>query len=194
MFQLDDIIREVRGKLQESRFQHSWQVAVLAKELAPKYNICAERAFIAGLLHDYGRAMDTSQLLDKARSAGLSIHPVEEKLPMLLHGPVGALLVEELFGIDDMEVLAAIAYHTTGRAGMSPIEKLIYLVDVIEPGRQFPCVDQLRNRIEQANSLNEAMELVLIQALLYNIKKNSLIHPQSIDALNCLRSTMYDIV
>ena len=55
-------------------------------------------------------------------------------------------------------------------------------------------VDQLRNRIEQANSLNEAMELVLIQALLYNIKKNSLIHPQSIDALNCLRSTMYDIV
>ena len=67
----------------------------------------------------------------------------------LWHGPVGAMIARKEFGVTDEDMLNAIRFHTTGRAGMSPLEKLIYIADMIEPGRDFPGVETLRELAEE---------------------------------------------
>ena len=73
----------------------------------------------------------------------------------LLHGPAGSVLAKTAFGIDDEEIRGAIYYHTTGRVGMTLLEKIVFLADYIEPNRDFPGVEDLRLLAEK--DLDEAV-------------------------------------
>jgi predicted HD superfamily hydrolase involved in NAD metabolism len=104
--------------------------------------------------------------------------------PELWHGPVAASIVQERMGIRDEDVLNAIRYHTTGRAGMTRLEKIIYLADYIEPGRQFPGLDEVRELAEK--DLDSAVKKAIGNTIIFLVEKSAPIFPDTFKAYNDL--------
>jgi len=102
----------------------------------------------------------------------------------LWHAPAGAYLVEQEAGIADAEILDAIRYHTSGRPGMTLLEKVIYLADYIEPGRHFPGVDEVREMAKE--DLNKALIKAVQNTIMFLMKKNQTIYPDSFHTYNDL--------
>jgi predicted HD superfamily hydrolase involved in NAD metabolism len=122
---------------QGHRYEHSLRVAACAVELAQRHGVDAEKARLAGLLHDLARLYSAEQLILEAEARAMPVSPFEREKPTLLHAAVGAALARERFGVDDPAVLSAIAKHTRGAAEMSPLDCVVYLADSLEPARTF---------------------------------------------------------
>jgi predicted HD superfamily hydrolase involved in NAD metabolism len=152
--------------------------------LARRWGADIEKARIAGLVHDCGKSPSRNILLKRVLEFGIVMDEIEEAEPQLLHGHVSAELALREFGIDDQEVLASIRYHTTGRVSMSLLEKIIYLADYIEPGRDFPGVDELRELAGQ--DLDMAVLRAMDLTLIHVIQRGLLIHPRTVAARNWL--------
>ncbi len=172
----------VRARLTPARFLHVCAVRDCAGKLAEKNGGSREEAELAGLLHDYARDLPEEELLRLGVERGLVRNEVERRVPVLLHGPVGALLVREELGIDNPEVLRAISNHTLGAPGMGLLEKVIYVADLIAPGRSYPGVDCLRELAER--DLDRALLLGFAFSIRYCLERERLIHPQTIAAWN----------
>lgn len=175
------------ARLPEGRFRHSLGVADTAAGLAVKNGIDPEQARLAGLLHDYARDLPPGRLLELAEEAGLISCEIERRLPLLLHGPVGALLLERELGITDKAVLQAVARHTVGAPAMTPLDKIIYLADVIEPGRQFAGVHTLRQAA--VADLDTAFLKALEATIVYVLDREQLLHPATVEARNFILMT-----
>jgi predicted HD superfamily hydrolase involved in NAD metabolism len=134
----------VSARLTPARLAHSRRVAAEAGELARRFGAESAKAVIAGLLHDYAREEPAAELLAEAARLGIAIGPVQARRPVaLLHAPVGAAqLVEQ--GLVDAESAGAVARHTVGGPGMTPLEKCLYLADFCEPGREFDGLERVR--------------------------------------------------
>ena len=102
----------------------------------------------------------------------------------LWHAPVGAYLVKKEAGIDDEEVLDAIAYHTSGRVGMTLLDKIVYLADYIEPGRSFPGVEEVRETAK--DNLNLAVIQALRNTVVFLMKRGQAIYPDTFKTYNDL--------
>jgi len=177
--------REIlRSKLGPERFNHSLRVVDTALEMAAKYNLNLDQVHLAALLHDYAKELPGQVLLETARKAGLITSYVEEIQTDLLHGPVGAYLCRQELGIQDPEVLKAIRYHTTGKADMSMLNTVIYLADLIEPGRNFAGVEELR-KISR-NDIYQGMIFAYDATIKYVLERRLLIHPLTVEARNWL--------
>jgi predicted HD superfamily hydrolase involved in NAD metabolism len=170
--------------MSSERYGHSLQVAAIAGALAVKFQLPASEARLAGLLHDYARDLPSPELLILARKGGLIKHQVEEKLPVLLHGPVGAWLIRRDLGVDNPDVLEAVALHTVGAAGMSPLAKIVYLADAIEPGRGYRGVNDLRTLAFK--DLDVALRAAFKNSMLYVLAKGQLLHPLTVEGWNYL--------
>jgi len=134
----------VASRLGAARLEHSRRVALEAAELARRFGADAAKAELAGLLHDYAREEPAAELLAEAARLGIPVGPVEARRPAgLLHAPVGAAQLLER-GLIDAESAGAIARHTVGGAGMTPLEKCLYLADFCEPGRGFEGLEEVR--------------------------------------------------
>ena len=142
--QRERYIASLRQRLSNARFAHTLGVEQVAVDLAVRNGVDMHRTATAALLHDYAKELPKAELLALAERFGIAVDPVYQASPGLLHGPVAARLVQQDFGISDAEVLAAICNHTVGRAGMTMMEKIVYLADMIEPLRDFPGVEALR--------------------------------------------------
>ena len=177
--QLMDIIQK---RLSANRYRHSLQVAQVARDLAGQYGVDPEKAYTTGLLHDYAKGLSGQELLDRAEIYQLIGYPADALLPDLLHGPVGAYLVKQELGIEDEEMLAAIAHHTLGAVPMSTLEEIIYLADMIEPGRDYPGIERLKCLTER--SLEQGMLYGLETAIRYCIDQQRIIHPRSVEVRN----------
>jgi len=170
--------------LPEALFHHSVGVAETARSLAQRYGVDPEAAFTAGLLHDLAKNLPPEGLLKAAEASGIVVDGIERANPSLLHGPVAAVWAEKELGITDRSILDAIRYHTTGRAGMSRLEMVVYLADLIEPGRRYPGVDRLRELA--GKDLVAACRAGLDQTLRFCLDRGLLIHPRSFEARNAL--------
>ena len=183
--------RQVKERLREmisqERYRHSLQVADTAVQLAERWRASVEKARIAGLVHDCGKSPSRSILLKRVLEFGIVMDEIEQSEPQLLHGHVSAELALREFGIDDEEVLSSIRYHTTGRVSMSLLEKIVYLADYIEPGRDFPGVDELRELAGQ--DLDVAVLRAMDLTLIHVIQRGLLIHPRTVAARNWLISS-----
>ncbi|MGO8684442.1 MAG: bis(5'-nucleosyl)-tetraphosphatase (symmetrical) YqeK [Thermoleophilia bacterium] len=146
----------------ERRVAHCRRVADLAAEFAPRWQAAADEARLAGLLHDLCRDWNPSELLADAQRLGIKPSPLERAHPrQLLHGPVAS---GELAGRDlPPTVLAAIASHTAGAAGMGPVARCVYLADFCEPGREFAAAARARELA--ATSLDEALAFAVRSTL-----------------------------
>lgn len=172
----------LKANLRDGRFKHSLGVRDTAEILAAKYGADVYKARIAGLIHDCAKQMDKDKILDICIDDGYKLDYIAYENPAIMHGAAAAIIARKTMGIKDEDILKSIEYHTTGREGMSLLEKIIYLADYIEPSRNFPGIDQLRETINR--NLNEGLILSFDNTIRLIISKGDLIHPNTVDARN----------
>ncbi len=172
----------IKGKLKESRFVHSLNVADSAKYLARKYGCDEEKAYTAGLLHDVMKNADDSEQLNIIKKAGWKLTDCEKANTKLWHAIAGAAYMKTELNIEDDELITAVRYHTTARKNMSLLEKVIYVADFISVDRNYPEVDQVRKTAEE--SLEKAMMLGLEFCIHEIVNRKQVLHPDSVDAYN----------
>lgn len=177
---LDKLSQTLSGK----RFRHSLGVSQTAGELASRFAEDVPKAKLAGLLHDCARSIPSNNLLQMAEVFAIVVNDVERCQPVLLHAPIGACLARREYGIDDPDILKAIALHTTGGRDLSKLDKIIYLADFIEPSRDFPGIDKLRSLA--LYNLDAAMLAAYDKSLHYVIEQGELIHPATVEGRNYL--------
>lgn len=133
--------------LTDKRKKHTEGVRKSARELALRYGADPEKADLAALCHDLFRGHPVEDINYFVNKYGLG----EKYLGSanLAHSKIAAAVMKDEFGIDDADILNAVSYHTTGRAGMSLLEKVIYLADKIEPARDYPGVERIRKTVEE---------------------------------------------
>jgi predicted HD superfamily hydrolase involved in NAD metabolism len=178
------ICEELRRILSPERYEHCQGVMNLATQLAQKYGGDPEKAALAGILHDIARELSPDQLLAEARRHRIPVDPLEEKSPILLHGKIGALHARLDWGVDDPEVLEAIALHITADSHMSLTAQLIFLADFAEPGRSFGSA-RFARELSYIN-LGSALEYVLNQEIIFVLNQGFLLHPKTLAARNRL--------
>lgn len=180
-----ETLKAAVGRLPRGLAEHVERVVAEADRLATGFEeLDREQVELAAWGHDIARALSSQELLARARGFDLEISPVEEKAPILLHGPVGAEILRQEYGIDDPEVLAAARFHSTGRAGMSLVEKVIFVADKIETGkvRAKPALARVRELADQ--DLDAAILEYLDQMLMVASEENWSLHPLAIAARN----------
>ncbi|OCA91179.1 phosphohydrolase [Bacillus sp. FJAT-27225] len=173
----------VKGHLTEQRYIHTIGVMETAIMLAKKYNADTKKAELAAIFHDYAKFRPKNEMEKIIAENGFPQDLLDYN-PELWHAPVGAYLTRKEAGIHDEEILAAIRFHTSGRPGMSLLEKIIYLADYIEPGRKFPGVEETRIIAE------ENLDLALIQAvrntIIFLMNRNQTVYPETFLTYNDL--------
>lgn len=174
----------VKSLLSEKRFKHTLGVVDTAVKLALLYGVNEEQARVAAILHDAAKGFAGPVLLDKCLEFGIEADEVEQAAPDLLHGKLAACYATEKFGIRDQEVLQAVRYHTTGYKNMSALDKIIFIADMIEPGRDFPGVAKLRELA--FFNLEEAVRAGLESTIRHVLDQGMIIHPASVEARNSL--------
>jgi predicted HD superfamily hydrolase involved in NAD metabolism len=171
----------VKEKLPVKRYQHTLGVVKTAIMLAEKYGGEKKKAELAAIFHDYAKYRSIEEMMAVVRSEAM-----DQKLltygKELLHGPVGAYFVSTEIGIRDEAVLNGIRYHTTGRANMTLLEKIIYLADYIEPSRDFQGVNEVRVLAEK--SLDEALLLAIGNTINHLVTQNQPVFPDTLAAYN----------
>jgi predicted HD superfamily hydrolase involved in NAD metabolism len=163
---------------------HCVRTSQTARALALNAGVDPERAALAGLLHDVARAYSDQELLAAAVRYDLPVDEVEHRAPILLHGPVGAAWVRRELGLVDEEVLAAIAWHTTGRAAMSALEKVVFLADKVEPDKaaRDPGLEAVHHAARR--DLNGGLIAYLDMQMRRLLDQRALLHPASLAARN----------
>lgn len=179
----DKIIKSVSAQMPEKRWKHTEGVMHSAVLLAKRYGADAVQADLAAILHDvakYWTSERQEQLLrDKALNDELLLYDKP-----LWHAEIGAYVAQEEYGIDDEEILNAIRYHTSGRVGMTLLEKVVCLADYIEPGRDFPGVDHIRRLAE--TSLEAALVAGFDSTISLLLARRQVIYPLTVLSRNDL--------
>ncbi len=177
----------LRGRLTPKRFHHSLEVAKQAKHLAKKYGTDPQKAYTAGLLHDILKDTDADSQLQILKEFGILLDAVEQGAPKLWHARSGAVFLEHILGITDAEILGPVRYHTTGRAGMTMPEIVLYLADFTSADRDYPDVEIMRTLTEQ--DWRAAMRYALEYTIRDLNEQNRPVHP---DTLACYQEFKED--
>jgi predicted HD superfamily hydrolase involved in NAD metabolism len=178
---LNEALQLVEPHLKKNRFEHTVRVIDTAVKLVDVHGGNQKKTELAGAFHDYAKYRPIDEMKRWIQAEDISTEVLDFHHE-LWHAPVGAILVEKEHGIADSEIQLAIRYHTTGRSGMSHLEKVIFLADYIEPGRDFPGVDDVRE-IAQTN-LNEACRSALKNTIAFLMSKNQRVYPDTFEAYN----------
>lgn len=171
---------KLKKELDRQRFEHTLGVEQTARQMARVFGEDEEKAALAGLLHDCAKCMPLSQMIKAARHA--DVDPVMKESKALMHAVAGRCVAQDVYGVQDEDVLGAIRWHTTGHAGMTRLEKIIYLADVIEPNRKpYPGLEALRALCMQ--DLDGAMHTALRMSLEHVREQGKTLHPDTLAAL-----------
>ncbi len=174
-------------RLKPSRFKHTCGVVETAGKMALHHGIDIHKTMVAAALHDYAKNMSPEALLEYAETHQIEVDSVMKVSTELMHGLVGAKMVQFELGIEDQEILDAIAYHTIGRNQMSLMEKIVYLADAIEPGRsEYPGLEALRKIAYK--DLDQGILASVTSTLNYVLERGFIIHPNSVALYNELVS------
>ena len=178
----EKIIELIRGRLKEPRYIHSLNVAKCASQLAEIHGGDKEKCYTAGLLHDITKNAPQNEHEEIFRLSGTELSPDEKENHKLWHAMSGAEYVKHVMKIDDEDIYLAVRYHTTGRAGMTLIEKIVFIADFISEERDYDDVDVMRALA--AVSLEKAMLYALRYTIPDLVKKGQTIHKDSISLYN----------
>ncbi len=176
------ILDYLEKNLSKNRFNHSINVSKEAVKLSKVYGCDIEKVKLAGIVHDCAKDMELEKQMHYAKNCGFFVDDLTYKIPELIHAPASAYLCKTVLGINDIEVLSSIRYHTTGKADMSLLEKIIFIADFIEPGRDFEKIERLRETAYK--NIDEALLYALNSSIIYIIKNKLLLHPDTVKARN----------
>ena len=158
--------REMEKQLKPDRFDHTLGVAYTAASMAIVHGADVQKALIAGMLHDCAKCMDHEEQIRICEKNNIAITDVERHNHSLLHAKVGMYLAKAKYDIDDDEILGAIRWHTTGKADMSLLEKIVYIADFIEPNRkQLEDMDIIRK--EAFTDIDKCLAHILNNSVRY---------------------------
>jgi len=182
MEQREALLERLTGGLSKARIAHSLGVETCAVELAGRFGADREKASVAGLVHDCAKELTPRQAKELGYQTGIFDDAWMLAEPKLWHAPLGAVIARRDYGVTDPEVLEAIACHTTGKPGMTVLDKIIYLADFIEPGRDFHGAEALRACA--ARDLDEALIMAFDSTIRYLLFNGRTIHPRTVLARN----------
>ena len=170
------IKKKLKTELDKARYEHTIGVMDTAACLAMRYDCDIEKAEVAGLLHDCAKCIPNDNKLRMCKKFGIEITSAEKKAPFLLHAKLGAFLAKKEYDVDDEEILSAIACHTTGKPDMSLLDKIIFIADYIEPGRdKAPSLPEVRKLAFQ--DIDKALIHILEDTLTYLKESGQQIDP-----------------
>jgi predicted HD superfamily hydrolase involved in NAD metabolism len=179
----EQMIEAVQQQMPAKRWVHVQGVMSSAVELAQKYGADPVKADLAALLHDYCKYWPVDRQAEVLTAHGAAGDLLDHD-KQLWHGPAAACYVRDEFAVEDEEVLDAIRYHTSGRVGMTLLDKIVCLADYIEPSRDFPEVDKIRKKAE--NSLEKALIAGFDSTISFLISKKQKVYPLTLLARNAL--------
>jgi nicotinate-nucleotide adenylyltransferase len=177
---MEELEKVVVSLLDPKRVAHVLGCRDTAVELAKIWGTDETDAARAGLLHDITKALDGPLQLTLSDAYGTILDKFGKDHPKTLHALTGSLVAQRIFG-ENEAVVSAIRSHTTGKAGMNTLEKIIYVADYMEPNRDFPGVNKLRHLAK--TDLDGAMKLGLEMTLAHLARQGSSVSPESLEAL-----------
>lgn len=159
----EEYIKILEGRLTKKRFIHSLAVADEAKRLAEKYGGDADRAYLAGLLHDIMKDAPAQEQLEVIEASGAQLSEVERMEPKLWHAIAGACYIENQGLCGDAEIISAIRCHTTGKPSMTLLEKILFVADFTSVERDYDGVDIMRQ------ACDESLEIAMLEGVRYSL-------------------------
>lgn len=162
MYDIDEIKRDLKELLSEKRYKHCLSVAAVAMELANIYGTDKDKAYLAGMVHDIAKEFsdeENNYYIEK-----YDLPRIEEEYKRIIHSYVGAVYLKEKYNMDD-EICEAVKVHTTGSMDMSLLDKIVFVADKIEPGKDYPGID------EERRLAKEDIDRCVILCLENNYKK-----------------------
>lgn len=177
-----EFLEEIKKRLNPDRLYHSLNVADEAKKLAKHYGADEQKAFTAGLLHDILKNTPDSELLQYFERNGIMLTETERASRKTWHAMAGADFLRRELHVTDEDILSAVRWHTTGRAGMALLDKVLFVADFISADRDYPGVERMREKAYV--SLEDAM-LEGLQFTINELVENAWpVHEDSIRAYN----------
>ena len=170
--------------LKNRRIPHVLGTEQEAMRLAERYGADVEKARVAALLHDCTKRLNMPEQMLLCKQYGIQLDELEQKALKLLHAKTGAEIARDIFGVDD-EIYRAIWWHTTGHAGMTLLEKIIYLADYMEPTRDFPGVEELRKTCYE--DLDKGLLLGLEMSIEEMTAMGNPVHHATVEARDALK-------
>ncbi len=155
----DEIKSVLKKRMNEHRYAHSLNVAKRAELLAKLNGVDPEKAYFAGLVHDICKGLSNEEQLAIIKASTVKMDSSTEKSPNLWHSIAGAVFLEQEFGVTDIDVLNAVRYHTSGRANMSLLEKVVYMADLTSEERNYPDADYNRKLTEKSLDMGIAYSI-----------------------------------
>lgn len=149
MITVDEAKRLAKRTLSARRYEHTLNVKKLAVELARRNGVDEKKAALAALLHDIAKERPRDELLRIVRENAIITNNAAQRTPAVWHGGAAAVLARDQYGVQDPEILSAIACHTTGKAGMSKLDKIIYMADMASYERDYPEAPVLRRHVKE---------------------------------------------
>lgn len=172
----------IKQRMSEYRYTHCVNVSKEAKHLAKLYGCDEEKAVIAGILHDITKEIPKEEQLQIIKDDGIILDNIQKNAPKLWHGISGSIYIRKNLGICDEDILNAVRYHTTGRANMSLLEKIIFVADFTSEERTYNGVATMRKKSKK--SLEEAMLYGYKFTFSDLAKREMAIHPDEIACYN----------
>lgn len=174
--------KQLKERLDDYRYRHSLAVSERAAFLAERNGIDEKQAALAGLLHDITKNDSPKTQLQILADSAIMLTETEKQSPKLWHAISGAAYVRDVLKIGDPEIVSAIRYHTTARAGMTVLEKVIYIADYTSADRTYPDVQTVRELADTD------LDAAILYALSYTVKdlvnKQVPVHPDTVSAYN----------
>ncbi len=182
LYDISEKKKFLKAQLSQKRYQHSLNVAAECRKLAEKYGEDPDKAYFAGLLHDICKEMPADVQKELVLSSGYTVCREELDTRSLWHAIAGAYFVKKEFGVEDIDILNSIRFHTVGRAGMTRLEEIVYLGDLISAERDYKDVDKMR-KVTYV-SLDAAMLEAFSFSIKNQVKKGGVIPPCTVEGYN----------
>ena len=182
LLSVEEIKKYLKENLKESRYNHTLGVCEIALELAELNGVSKEKAEIAALAHDVAKNLSKEEMKKIIKDNNIILSNVEKENMNLWHSIIAPIVAEEKLGITDEDILDAVRWHTTGKEDMSVLTKIIYIADMIEPGRSFPGLEDIRK--ETFEDLDKGVYTGLTHSIQFLLSKNLLIDENTIKARN----------
>ena len=167
---------DMKKSLSEKRFLHCVRVMEKACELANIYNVDINEAALAGLTHDIAKEIPYLEAMEIIKNNNIEVDEIELANPGLMHGPLGAFLVKERYGLCS-NIQNAIKLHTRTSKDMTMLDKIVYVADKIEDGRK--------------NNIDATVVMIIDNNIIHLLEKSRLVHPNSIITTNFLKMNLY---
>ena len=180
-FQIPKLRKKLKSKLSDSRYEHSLSVSFTCICLAMRYGYSLQKAEVAGLIHDCAKCYDDGKIIKFCDKHHIPVSDAERKAPAVLHAKYGAWLAKKQYHINDEEILNAVACHTTGKANMQLLDKILYVADYIEARRE-KASNLTAMRKLAFEDMDEALYQIMEGTLTYLEKKGGRVDPMTAEA------------